>query len=250
MLDVTFQQVTDCLQALGIGPGDGLLCHSAIQYLGRPANIGMYLEAIQAVTGAGGTLAVPTFNFGFARGERFDPQSTPSQGMGAFSEFVRQRPEARRTAHPMQSLAVIGRYAAELAGCDTPGAFDDGSAFDRMLALDFKLLLLGADIQYTAMVHYSEQRTNVPYRYWKEFTGEILAPGGWQTRTYRMFVRDLQIDAYVVLRPVQQVLEQRGQWTSRRLNYGQVAACRLRDFVAATNYLLAADPWALVSNKP
>lgn len=251
MHEVTLQQVIDILHILGIQPGDGLLMHSAIQFLGRPANgPGMYLEAIQAVIGETGTIAVPTFNFAFARGKRYDPQNTPSQGMGAFSEYVRQQPAARRTTHPMQSLAVIGRYASELAALDTPGAFDDGSAFDRMLKLDFKLLLLGADIQYTAMVHYSEQRTNVPYRYWKDFTGEILTPDGWQPRTCRMFVRDLQIDPYLVLHPIQEVLEARQQWHSQPLNYGKIAACRLSDFVAATNHLLVQDPWALVENAP
>jgi aminoglycoside 3-N-acetyltransferase len=247
MREVTAQQVIDCLHALGIQPGDGLLIHSAIQFLGRPDDgAGMYLQAIQDVIGTQGTVAVPTFNFAFARGERFDPQNTPAQGMGAFSEYVRQHPASWRTTHPMQSLAVIGRYANELAQLETPGAFDDGSAFDRMLQLDFKLLLLGADIQYTAMVHYSEQRINVPYRYWKDFNGEILTAAGWQSRTYRMFVRDLQLDPHLVLRPIQEILVERQQWVSQPLNYGQIAACRLADFVTATDHLLAHNPWALV----
>ncbi len=76
-----------------------------------------------------GTLAVPAFNFGFARGEAYDPQSAPSIGMGAFSEYVRQRPEALRTTHPTQSLAVAGRWAKDLAERDTASAFDPGSAF-------------------------------------------------------------------------------------------------------------------------
>jgi aminoglycoside 3-N-acetyltransferase len=251
MREVTLQQVMDSLQTMGIRAGDGLLVHSAIQFLGHPVGgTGLYLEAIQHVVSPQGTIAVPTFNFAFARGERYDPQNTPSQGMGVFSEYIRQQPAARRTTHPMQSLAVIGRYTHELARLDTPGAFDDGSAFDRMLQLDFKLLLLGADIQYAAMVHYSEQRANVPYRYWKDFTGEILIANGWQTRTYRMFVRDLQIDPYLVLRPIQEVLEARQQWASQPLNYGQIAACRLQDFVAATDHLLAQNPWVLVQNPP
>lgn len=249
MREVNLKQIIDCLQALGIQSGDGLLVHSAIQFLGRPVGgTGLYLQAIQDVIGLHGTLAVPTFNFAFGRGKRYDPQNTPSQGMGVFSEYVRQQPTARRTTHPMQSLALIGRNADELAQLDTPGAFDDGSAFDRMLRLDFKLLLLGADIQFTSMVHYSEQRFNVPYRYWKDFSGEILTASGWKSRTYRMFVRDLQIDPYLVLHPIQEALESRQQWLSQPLNYGQIAACRLSDFVAATNNLLAQDPWALVKN--
>jgi aminoglycoside N3'-acetyltransferase len=251
MRDVTQEQVINILRTIGIQAGDGLMIHSAIQFLGRPiGGIGMYLDAIQTVIGSDGNLAVPTFNFAFARGEPFDPQNTPSEGMGAFSEYVRQHPAAQRTLHPMQSLAVLGHYADDLAQRDTLSAFDSGSPFDRMLELDFKLILLGADIQYSAMIHYSEQRANVPYRYWKDFTGQVKTPMGWQERTYRMFVRDLDLDPYIELKPIQDMLESRHQWTVEKLNYGRIATCRLDEFVSATDELLADDPWILVTNPP
>jgi len=269
------------LEAVGLQPGDGVLVHSAIQFLGRPrGGVGMYLEALcsrleiqeskpenrdSRFVGddsretthyslltthesriSGGTLAVPAFTFAFARGEPYDPQSTPSRGMGALSEYGRQQPGVLRTPHPMQSLALLGRYAEDIAGRDTTSAFDPGSPFERLLELDFKLLLLGADVQAISMVHYSEQRAGVPYRYWKEFTGPVKTPAGWETRTYRMFVRNLELDPQLDLHPIQETLEKRAQWRSATLNYGLVASCRLVDFVRAADDLLARDPWALV----
>jgi len=249
MLEVTQEQVEQALVAAGIQVGDGLLVHSAVQYLGRPAGgVGMYLDAILAVIGLDGTLAVPAFNFAFARGETYDPQTTPSQGMGIFSEYVRQLPEAQRTSHPMQSLAVLGCYAGDLVSRDTPSAFDPHSAFERMLDLDFRAVLLGADVNAISMLHYCEQRANVSYRYWKDFTGQVRTPDGWESRTYRMFVRDMEIDPRLSLTPVQQLLETRGQWRQIPLNYGAVAACRLVDFVSAVDYFLVNDPWSLVTN--
>ena len=249
MLEVTQQQVTTCLKNLGIVAGDGLLVHSAVQFLGRPSGgIRIYLDAIREAIGAEGTLVVPTFNFGFARGESYDPQTTPSQGMGAFSELVRQLPEARRTAHPLQSIAVIGRYRDDLASRDTASAFDPGSAFERMLDLDFKLLLLGADSRAVSMFHYCERKANVPYRYWKDFSGPVRTPDGWQTRTYRMFVRDLELDPQLTLDPVVADMQAMGQWRSQALNYGQVTTCALQDFVSAADKYLASDPWSLVTN--
>jgi aminoglycoside 3-N-acetyltransferase len=249
MQEVTQKQVTTCLKALGIVPGDGLLVHSAVQFLGRPVGgLEMYLEAIQEVIGPDGTLVVPTFNFGFAHGESFDPQSTPSQGMGAFSELVRQLSEAQRTTHPLQSVAVIGRYADDLASRDTASAFDTGSTFERMLELDFKLLLLGADSRAVSMFHYCERRANVPYRYWKDFTGAVRTASGWESRTYRMFVRDLELNPQLTLDPVVEYMESSGQWRSQPLNYGQVTVCKLSDFVAAADKFLAEDPWSLVTN--
>lgn len=249
MLEITRQQVVDCLRSLGICSGDGLLIHSALQFFGRPVGgVGMYLEAILEVIGPDGTIAVPTFNFSFARGEPYDPSETPSQGMGAFSEYVRKYPGARRTSHPMQSLAILGRYAEELAGRDTLSAFDPHSAFEGMLELDFKLLLLGSDASAISMFHYCEQRAQVPYRYWKDFHGRVRTPQGWQERTYRMYVRDLELNPQLTPEPFQKLLEERGQWLTAKLNYGTVATCRLADFVAACDQLLAEDPWQFVKN--
>lgn len=289
MKTVTKEQLVSILQSLGIQAGDGLLVHSAIQFLGKPENgLKTYFDAICVVAGivansplplgeglgvrgdalTEGTLAVPTFNFAFARGEPFDPLNTPAEGMGVFSEYVRQQPGARRTRHPMQSLAVVGRYAEDLAQRDTPSAFDPGSAFDRMLELDFKLLLLGADIQAVSLLHYNEQHLPVPYRYWKDFQGRVriyppspLSLEGrgargegdtaaiWEERTYRMFVRDMEMDAHLTLHPVQPVLEARGQWRSASLNYGKISIFRMRDLVLAVDEFLKADPWSLVINR-
>jgi len=205
---------------------------------------------LRSLLGPQGTLAVPAFNFGFARGEPFDPASTPSQGMGVFSELVRQQPDALRTTHPLQSLAVIGHFAQDLCQRDTLSAFDPGSAFERLLELDFDLLLLGADIQAASMVHYSEQKAVVPYRYWKDFSGQVRTPQGWQARTYRMFVRDMQLDPQLRLLPIQTELQRRGQWRQEPLAYGQMALCSLRNFVQAADDLIHADAWVLVSNRP
>ena len=249
MQEVTQEQVVTCLKTLGIVPGDGLLVHSAVQFLGRPAGgLIMYLDAIREAIGTDGTLIVPTFNFGFARGESYDPQTTPSQEMGAFSELVRQLPEARRTPHPLQSIAVIGRYRDDLASRDTASAFDPGSAFERMLELDFKLLLLGADSRAVSMFHYCERRANVSYRYWKDFSGPVRTPSGWQRRSYRMFVRNLELNPQLTLDPVVEYLQSLGQWRTQALNYGQVTVCKLSDFVAAADKFLAEDPWSLVTN--
>jgi aminoglycoside N3'-acetyltransferase len=248
---LTRAQLDEALRAVGVQAGDGLLVHSALQFLGKPeGGLQMYLDALLSAIGPSGTLAVPTFPFTFNRGLDFDPATTPSKDMGVFSEYVRTTDAAVRTKHPMQCLAVIGAAAQELAGRDTAGAYDPGSAFERMLELDFKLLLLGADIQAASMVHYSEQRAQVPYRYWKDFSGRVKAGDAWETRTYRMFVRDLELDPQLKLAPIQAALERKGQWRSVALNMGKVTSCTLADFVAATDELLAKDAWALVGNKP
>jgi len=249
MHEVTREQIIGCLKQVGITEGDGLLIHSALQFLGHSSNgARIYLGAIQEVIGKSGTIVVPTFNFDFAQTHIYDPAETPSKGMGIFSEFIRQLPEARRTLHPMQSIASIGRYSDDLTSRDTQSAFDPGSAFERMLELNFKLLLLGADARATSMYHYSEQRANVPYRYWKDFPGQVKTSRGWENRTYRMFVRDLEIEPQLTVDPVVKFLVSYKQWHVAPLNYGKVISCQLTDFVAAVDYFLRSDPWSLVIN--
>jgi len=251
MLEVTQERIYDALEAIGVTDSDGLLIHSAIQFLGAPiGGIALYFETLKSKIGPAGTLVVPTFNFDFPSNLEFDPLATPSKGMGAFSEYVRVHPDSKRTLHPMQSVACNGKYAADLAERDTPCAFDDGSAYDRMLELDFKLLLLGANVQSVSMLHYSEQRARVPYRYWKEFTGQIRTQSGWENRTYLMYVRDMDIDPKLSLKPVRRYLEDNGNWRSTELNYGKLSSCRLVDFVDAVDHFLAQDPWSLVTNRP
>lgn len=255
MLNVNREQVISTLETVGLKKSDGVMVHSALQFLGIPeGGMGIYFDALWAVLGIGfgtGTLVVPTFNFGFAHGQVFDQAFTPAEEMGVFPEYVRQQSGVLRSPHPMQSIAAVGHYAADLTVRDTPSAFDPGSAFDRMLELDFKLLLLGADVRFTSMIHYAEQRMQVPYRYWKEFTGEVQLIGQPpQICTYRMFARDLTIDPDISSAPVQKALEERGLWTSVPLNYGKVALCRFRDFVSVAEELISKDPWALVLNHP
>ncbi|MEK6222298.1 MAG: AAC(3) family N-acetyltransferase [Chloroflexota bacterium] len=248
--EVSRDQIKDSLLKLGIKQGDGLLIHSALHMLGRPVGgIEVYWQTLQDIVGAEGTIAVPTFNFAFARGEDYDPLITPSKNMGVFSEYVRQLINAKRTTHPLQSLAVAGKYADDFAVRDPQDAFEAEGPFDRMLGLDFKLLLIGAEVQATSLVHYSEQRMQVPYRYWKAFTGQYNIAGDWQQRTYKMFVRDLEIDAQMRLLPIQTLLENKNQWHAVKLNYGYISTCTLADFKDATDELLADDPWALVGNK-
>ena len=247
MRQLTQAEFETTLGELGVTAGDGLLVHSAVQYLGRPnGGLDLYLAGLRSVLGPGGTLAVPAFNFGFARGEPFDPLNTPSDGMGVFSEFVQGQPGALRTKHPMQSLAVLGDRATDICDRDTASAFDPGSSFERLLDLDFKVLLLGANVQAVSLVHYSEQRACVPYRYWKAFRGKVRRGEEWQDAEYKMYVRDLDLDPRLKLQPIQSALEARDRWQSLELNYGRVAICRAVEFVRATDVLLAKDPWALV----
>jgi aminoglycoside N3'-acetyltransferase len=169
--------------------------------------------------------------------------------MGSFSEFIRKDPDARRTSHPLQSVSALGAASDDLARRDTLSAFESESAFERMLQLDFKLLLLGADIQAASMVHYCEARALVPYRKWKDFSGEIWQDGKFVIKTYRMYARILEIDPRLNLEPIKTEMIRQDVWHELDVNYGRIACCRLADFVKTGDMLLAKDPWVLIENR-
>ena len=210
----------------------------------------MYLEAIQEVIGPDGTLVVPTFNFGFARGERYDPAATPSKGMGAFSEY---RAPAARSAADSPSHAVHRGSRALCAMTWPAGIRLQPSIPDRPSSAcsswisscccwaptrgrsRCSITANSARMCLTAIGKISPAR--------------CAPPRGWQTRTYRMFVRDLELDPQLTLDPVVGIRCRRwGSGAASPLNYGQVTACSLRDFVAAADKFLAEDPWSLVTN--
>ena len=66
---LTSKELKKALTAVGIQEGDGLLVHSALQFLGKPEGAeAMYLQVLLDMLGPDGTIAVPTFNFAGARG--------------------------------------------------------------------------------------------------------------------------------------------------------------------------------------
>ncbi|MDU0205140.1 AAC(3) family N-acetyltransferase [Paenibacillus sp. MAH-36] len=246
-----FRQV---LEAVNIYPGDMVFVHSSLFQLGRLESCeteAMPVELVRLMLdylGNEGTLAVPTFSFGFAKGIPFDRQITSSEGMGIFSESVRKLPASLRSYHPLQSIAAVGRLAEAITSPDTGSAFDIDGSFDVMIGLGAKLLLLGAPIQAASLIHYAEERVEVPYRYWKMFTGIYVDNGEEKERTYKFFARDLELDPRLNLYPIETWLTERNQFHKVPLGNGYVAQCAFSDFIEVVMQHLNDDPYCLVKS--
>lgn len=246
------QDLGQALESSDVAPGDVVVVHSALFSLGQiegatidelPARI---YAGLRDHLGPSGTVVVPTFNFDFCRGMEFNRQYTPSDGMGAFSEFVRQLPQAHRSPHPMQSVAAVGPVAADLARRDTPGAFDPEGPFEALIDFDATILMLGCGIDAVSLVHWAEQKVGVPYRYWKEFSAPYRDHQWAGRRTYRMYVRDLELDPTVRLHKIGRVLRRNGELRRLAIGAGALQSCRARHFASAAVRLLHRDPCVLV----
>jgi len=226
------------LGALGVVEGDCLFIHSSLKSLGKFVSRqgqdgpeGLF-NALIEIIGESGTLVVPTFNFGFCQGRPFDRQNTPSEKMGAFSEFVRRHPSAQRSRHPFQPVAAVGRHAAEIADARARSAFSEGSAFEVMLMRKCKILFFGVDFVET-FVHVAEERVNVPYRFWKTFNGEFIDRGISERVSVDFFARKLELapEPRIDNDKLGRDLRERKIIASARLGGGEIAVCNAGDLV-------------------
>ncbi len=242
------QALSEALDTLGLQKGDTLLVHSALQTIGLIENISpsencaVIFDAIVQRIGAEGTIVVPTFNFGFCKGQLFDPAETPSKAMGAFSEYVRKYPGSVRSSHPMQPVSAVGAQAEYICANDTVSSFSPDGAFERMVEQDAKVLLLGAEMQAVSLVHLPEERLGVPYRYWKEFTAPYKHTDGTVAdKTYSMYVRDLELDPTLVLAKIEVLLDKKHAIKRSPLGFGRLALFSATEFVNVLTGALEQD---------
>ena len=248
MKGYTADALRQALRDVGVVSGEVLCVHSSLLTLGPLEGVapremaGAIARILLDYLGPTGTLVVPTFNFDFARGKPYDRQRTPSRGMGALSEFVRRMPGSMRSPHPLQSVAAVGARAREICERDTPSPFEPGSAWATIVDLDARVLLLGTVMQYATVFHVPEQAVGVPYRYWKDFTAPYIDDGVTEDRTYRLYVRDLDLDPYLELARLEKALRVRGVLKEAALGSGMVQSVLAQDMADETRRLLTSDP--------
>jgi aminoglycoside N3'-acetyltransferase len=248
----TTGEVEQILDEAGVRSGDILFAHSALFALGRlrgepirsiPAKL---VETLRAHLQPSGTLVVPAFNFGFCRGKPFDRQQTPAEKMGPLAEYVRKLPDSVRSPHAIQSVAAVGGQASALCSVDTPSAFDEEGPFGQMLRQGAKLIQLGGTT--ISLAHYAEQKMEVPYRFWKSFTGWYVDSGTEKVKTYRMYARDLDLAPVPYFDSVLEALRRRSRLFEARLGGGSVRVFGFRAFIDEALRQIADDPYALVED--
>lgn len=211
-------------RSAGVERGDTLLLHSNIirtlrtcRRSGWRATADDILDSFLVAVGTGGTLLLPLFNFDFTKGVPFDIRTTPSQ-MGALTEAGRVRPGAVRTGHPVYSFAALGAEARRFEQVDNLSAYGDDSPFAILRELDGKVAALDLeDFDSMTMYHHVEELKRVPYRYFKDFSGEYTdADGRTGTRTYRIFVRDVEHGVVTNVNPAGELLWAEGLYRGVR----------------------------------
>ncbi len=140
----------------------------------------------------------------------FDVDNTPSE-MGILTECLRKMPGAKRTVHPLESVAVYGKLVDELSSVNDKSSWGKGSVFAKLHELDTKIMVIGLD--YTngpTFFRYVEQTEGTKYRYLKEFSGDIVVGDKVYQDTFTHNVRYLDRNVKTNNEPMGEILEQMG----------------------------------------
>jgi aminoglycoside 3-N-acetyltransferase len=191
---ITTETMLRLLESVGAADARILYIHSAISFgapnpdLRRNVLLSEMYQVLAALNVP--NICVPTFTFSFCNGEDYSVQTSRSR-MGAFNEYVRRLPEARRSNDPLLSSTLIGDDQ-DLVTPASRDSIGEGSTFDKLhqRGKGVKFLFMGTTVsECLTYSHYVEERLNVPYRYNRAFTGSITdGERTWQD-TSQLFVR-------------------------------------------------------------
>ena len=246
---LTFAQLVEGFQKLGVEQGDTLLVHSSYKSFGEvdggPATVIRALEAVLGTDGEG-TLIMPTFNFDFNKGEAWDVRTTPSR-MGVLTELVRTDPRAKRVFHPFYSFAILGKHAEMLGSLRYRSAYERDSVFGKLHELDGKIMVIGLSYNNSmTFFHHIEQMEGVDYRFLKQFTGEVTDENGnTYTDTFEMLVRDIDKGVMTMVDPMGALMEEAGVIRSRKIGDADVKLMKANEVYEFTAREMKRDPHLL-----
>jgi len=230
---VTKNDVLEKLEKVGIRKGDIIYVPSFTPILGNIENIiDDTIDALIEVVGGDGTIVMPTFNWDYCKGEVFDPATTPSQ-VGVLTEMFRKRTGVlRSTTPPWCTFAATGKLSKEIVGIKGTSSFGSDSILEYLYEINAKYVLLGCSYNEGAVhIHWLEERFEVPYRYWKQFKGQVKTKGELVKNISYMYARRLDTDVTIDSNHLTTAFEKTGKVKVEKLGLGELKSFRTKDYV-------------------
>ncbi|WP_281071322.1 AAC(3) family N-acetyltransferase [Succinivibrio dextrinosolvens] len=171
----------------------------------KKCDLNDFIDGLIEEIGDEGTILIPTYNWDFCKGTTFDIEKSPSK-TGTLGQLTLKRSDFSRTAHPIYSFSVFGKYKDYFCHLNNKDSFGEDSPFSVFKDLKCKNYIMDVSLKNCfTYVHYVEQVSkSVSYRYIKNFTaGYTDIKGETTTRTYSMFVRDLDKDVVNTIDPLE-----------------------------------------------
>ena len=253
------EELVESLVSLGIGRGDVVHVQSDLLRVGPVAGAGsredileFFLNAFFQVIGTEGTLTTCTAFEDYGRfGAPYILEESPSR-LGVLSEYIRTRPGAVRSIHPIVSVTGLGARAQEICGGSHYDGFGYASPWGRLHRANAWILTLGMGAQGggTTFFHYVEKLYGVPYTYTKLFSYPVFAGGTRIPGPFTMSVRFL--DYAIVNTPVRvktRMLDL-GEAAQVRTGRGVTWAARAQTVVERMMQMFDEDRWMMLEHAP
>ncbi|WP_409252363.1 aminoglycoside N(3)-acetyltransferase [Bacillus sp. SCS-153A] len=174
----TTTSLTEDFQQMGVRKGMTLIVHSSLSSLGWVCGGAVaVVKALMEAVGNEGTLIMPSQSAGnsdpaeweqppvpkewwpIIREEMpaYDPDYTPTRGMGAIADTFRGFPGVKRSSHPVYSFTAWGKHADYiLSEQPLEEGFGPNSPLAKIYELDGEILLLGVTHDSNTSLHFAE----------------------------------------------------------------------------------------------
>ena len=259
MRKLTFPELVEALSKSGVSSGDVVHVQSDLRRIGpvdcpphREGMLQFYLSAFQELLGRQGTLTVCTAFEDYGRyATPFIREESPSL-TDAFSEYVRTRPGAVRSVHPIVSVTGIGARAGEICGDAHFDGFGYDSPWGRLHRVNARIMTLGMGTEHdgTTFFHYIESVYSVPYKYTKIFTAPVFSGGVEVPGPFTMSVRYLDFSIVNTPFRLKKRLVETGKAKNVPVGRSLIWCCPAFDIVEEAVERLREDRYYLLENPP
>lgn len=190
-------QLADHFRGLGIEPGDTVMAHASVRAVGEIAGgpDQIHLALKDALTDEGTLImyaACPDYYDEVGRGfhseekEREILEKLPvwdartarsARDNGTLVEFFRTSPGAVVNDHTARFAARGGQTGYLFSAQPWNYAFGHGSALERFVELDGKVLLIGSDHDQVTFLHYAEHIVDIPDKIVAKYKVPVMENG-------------------------------------------------------------------------
>ncbi len=253
---ITKKNIIGALEKSGLQKGDTVFVHSGLGKFGwikefdNKIDLASFvIDCFLKIIGNEGTMVMPTFTYSFTKEEIFDVENTPST-VGTLTEIFRKRKNVLRNVHPIFSVAAIGPKAEFFTLNLDKTSFGKNSVFQRLLDVSTKYMFYGTDMECCTFIHLIEKDFNVPYRFNKKFSGNIIANNTKYNDTYSYYVRYLDKNVITHLIPFQTHLVNIGAMTKVKLGKGYIRIINTKRLYDEGIKMLRKNIYYFLKTKP
>lgn len=236
---VTWQDVKQAVERLGVAEGDSLLVHSSFKSLGEVENgADSVIRGLQSALGETGTLIFPTLCSRDWEHVYDNWHMDAPSDIGYLTNYFRKLPGAKRSNQATHSVAAIGPKAEYLTathgqsglrhGIYGSTCFSVDSPWEKMCEENAKMLFLGCTMHSCTMRHLVEYRYMDAYlqkakcspRY-QELFDRVWCYDKWDDRGVWWHIKNLYI---------QELLEREGKVHTTQCGNATLTLVNARDF--------------------